>query len=164
MILDSKGKLFGKVSIIDILIVLVIVGGIGGLVYKMNKSHVATVFTKADKVQITFYTEKISENAVKAVKVGDKVKDKLANTVLGTVTNKEIGDSIDFNANSEGKTVKSTRPGYVSVKVTTEVKGVLSDMGITIGTNDYYVNKYFEARFGISDFWIYITDIKKLEG
>jgi hypothetical protein len=163
MILDSKGKLFGKVSIIDILVILIVVGGIAGVVYKYTKSKVATPFTKPDTVQIVLYTEKTPEYAAKAINVGDPIKDRTDNVDLGTVTKVEISESKLYGFNSEGKSVASSQEGFVSVKVTAKVQGVLYKDRLTVGTCDFYVYKNFDTRFGRSSFWAFVTDIKKLE-
>ena len=85
MIIDSKGKLFGKVSIIDIIIIIVVIAAIAGVGYKLKQSNTITLTTKTDKVRLTFFSEESTEYAVKAVKVGDVVKDIDQGTTFGRV-------------------------------------------------------------------------------
>lgn len=163
MILDSKGKLFGKISIIDILILVIIIGGIAGVYYKMNKSNIATPLTPLEKIQMTLYSDKVPDYAANAIKVGDPVKDKIGNNDLGKVTKVEISDSIVYGTNSEGKSVKSSMEGFKAVKVLVECKGKLGKSALTIGSSDYWLYKNFDTRFGIAYFLAFVTDIKKLE-
>lgn len=164
MIFDNKGRLFGKISIVDILIVVIIVAAAAGVYYKFGRSKTNTLFTKTDKVQISFYVESISEYAIKCIKVGDPIVDRLQNTPLGKITAIQVGPDITFNPDSSGHVVSSSKPGYVSVTITAEGQSIYSSSGITVNGVDYYVYKQFELRTGISDLWVRVSGIKKAKG
>ena len=57
MIIDDKGKLFGKISIIDLLVVCLILAGIAGAYYKFGRSKTISPFVKPDKIEMTFFSE-----------------------------------------------------------------------------------------------------------
>lgn len=158
MIIDSKGKFFGKISFIDILIVIVIVGAAIGLYYKFTKTHNSQDLIK---IQFTLYSESVPEYAVKSIEVGDVVKDLQQNRIIGKVTSIKISSAVTFNANSTGKVVKSSKPGYVSVQITVEGNAVYSETGFTIikGVN-YYINRSLNLAFGQSQINASITSYK----
>lgn len=163
MLIDSKGKLFGKISVVDILIVVIILGAFAGVAYKLKKSNVVSPLAKAYTIQTVLYTDATTESSAKAIKEGDTVKDKVTGATLGKVTKIDIGPSIIYGIDAQGKVVASQKPGYVSVKITVQGKGTYDEMGATFGSSNYYINKaMYETRVGTSSFSIIIADIKKL--
>ena len=68
-----------------------------------------------------------------------------------------------YYPNSDGKAVSSSKPGYVSIKITVEGQGIYSATGATFGGVEYYVNKSLELRTGISDLYPRISDIIKVK-
>ena len=161
MILDKNGKLFGKISIVDILIVVIILGVIGGLYHKFGRSGTVTPFTKTDKIQMSFVNESAQNYIVNSIKVGDIAKDRVQNVVIGKVIEVLIAPGLDYNADSEGKVVASSRPNYSSVTVVVEGQGIYSPSGVTFGGVEYYINKpQTEMRFGNSFFFAKVSDIK----
>jgi hypothetical protein len=162
MLFDKKGKLFGKVSIVDILIVVIIIAVVGGLYYKFGNSGTVTAFTKTEKVQVSFYSESIPKYIVDSIKVGDVAKDRVQTIVIGKVIDVKVGPDLQCEPNSEGKVVLSSRPDYCSVTVIVEGQGIFASSGVTFGGVEYFVNKpATEMRFGNSFFYAKISDIKK---
>jgi hypothetical protein len=163
MLIDSKGKLFGKISVVDILIVIIVVGALAGVAYKLKQSKVVTPLAKTNTIQVVLNCESTPDSGVKAIKVGDVVKDKVTTSVLGKVTRIETGPSIVYSTDSDGNIVVSSKPGYSSLKLTIEGTGVIASSGATFGSAEYYVNKsIYEVRVGMSSFNVVIGDIKKL--
>lgn len=163
MLIDSKGKLFGKISVVDILIVVIIIGALAGVAYKLKKSNVVSPLAKSYTIQTVLYTDATTESSAKAIKEGDSVKDKVTGADLGKVTKIEIGPSVIYGVDAAGKVVVSQKPGYVSLKITVQGKGTYDSMGATFGSSNYYINKsMYETRVGNSSFSIVINDIKKL--
>lgn len=164
MFIDSKGKLFGKISIIDILIILVVLAGTAGLAYKVNNSKTITPFTKTDDIQVVFSADEIPEFVAKVMKVGDIVKDPIKGTVFGKVKDIKKGTSISRVETADGRIVVAERPGYVSLKVTIEGKGIYTNSGITFDNADYYIGKSLEIRVGNTAIYTRIYDLKKVKG
>jgi hypothetical protein len=162
MIIDQKGKLFGKISIVDILIIVIIIAAASGVYYKFHQSGATGIMTKTDKVEVSFFMEDAPDYAVNAVKEGDLVKDRQQNVVIGKVTSVTPGPDIVFYADSEGIVHSTSKPGYASIAITVEAQATYSDTGFTINGSEYYINKQFETRVGLSNFYMRISDIKKL--
>lgn len=168
MIMDKKGKLFGKISIIDLIIVVVIIGGIlGGLGYKYSKSNTPGVFVKNDDVEITFYVEEAPDFTAKAVKPGAIFKESIQDVVFGQVKSADaikIDKPVSYAANDKGEIIRSsTKEGYVSLYVTVEGKAIYSDNGITINSVPYYIGQNLtNLRMGAGTIsYTKIFDIKK---
>lgn len=165
-LMDNKGKLFGKVSIVDVLIVIVLLGMFAGLAFKLFKPDSAGAFSKTEKVLITFYAEEVPEYSVKAVRVGDVVKDGTLNVDLGKVTNVKIDRPVSFAFSDQGEWNASAKVGYNSIAVTSECEAQWTENGIKIGNFQYLVGH------GVDIFWagkssfehkIAISDIRKAE-
>ncbi len=162
MIIDQKGKLFGKISIVDILIVVIIIAAVAGVYYKFGKTAASNILTKTDTVQIGFFMEDAPDYAVNSVKLGDTVKDRSQNVLLGKVISATPGPSIVFYPDSTGVVRSSSKPGYASIAIMVEGQGAYSDTGVTINGIEYYINKQFETRVGPANFYMRVSDIKKV--
>ena len=166
MIIDSKGKLFGKVSIIDILIVLVVIAAVAGVGYKLTQSNTISITGKTDKVRLTFYSEESTEYAVNAVKVGDIVKDFEQGATFGNVVEELKTDKAlsftDFTEYENGQWVVGSKPGYCSYYMTVEGVGVINaEGGVTYGGANYYVGRTVTVRAGNNVFTGRIYSIEK---
>lgn len=163
MIIDDKGKLFGKISIVDILIVCVILAGIAGVYYKFGRSKTISPFVKPDRIEMTFFSEDLPAYVGASIKPGDTVKDRITGSSLGKVKEAVSGPNIFYAPNSQGQMIKSSKDGYISLKLVVEGNGVYSDNGVTFSNMDYYVNKWFEIRAGNASLYTRIMGIRKIE-
>lgn len=163
MIIDNKGKLFGKISIIDILIVLIVVGAVAGLGYKLTRSKAGNpVFTKQDEIQVKFRHDDVPEFVVKAIKEGDPVRESVQNASFGKVSSIETGDAIVWLDTEDGRSVKVSREGYYSVEITMNAKGMMGSSGVTIDKASYYVGQTVTLYVGNAALYSgKITDIKE---
>lgn len=161
MIVDEKGRLFGKINLLDILIVVIIIGVIVAVAYKLNNSKVITPFTQKDNVTTVFVVDEVLDEVAKTLNVGESVKDRVTGAPFGVVKALEVNPSISYASNYEGKIIKSTREGYKSVVITVEGPGVYSNSGVTFGNNDYYINKSLEIRVDNTSLYVRIQNMTK---
>lgn len=166
MIIDSKGKLFGKVSIIDILIIVIAVGAIAGVGYKFKKSDTPAPFitTTKDKITLVLYSKEINEFTANSIKVGDTVKEIKKGTPFGKVKEVKLDKPFSPTTNDKGEWVVDEKPGYVSFLLTVEAEGRYNDTGITLGNEDYYIGQQLEnCRIGdvAIDYAVVIREIKR---
>ena len=163
MIVDEKGRLFGKINLLDLLIVVVLIG-IGLVVfYKMNNSKVINPFIQKDKVQTVFYMEEIWENVAASIKEGEVVIDRVSGAVFGKVKSIDVFPSISFGTNIDGQLVTTTKQGYRGMRIIVEGEGVFSESRVVFGNNDFYINKSIEIRVGNTALWPKIESISKSE-
>lgn len=155
MIIDGKGKLFGKINIIDVLIVLVLVFAIWGVGYKVSKSNggIGGVITgsSGNKVIMTFYGEEAPEFTLKSISQGDLVRELDNNLSLGNVTSIKIQEGVAFVQTEHGY-VKSSRDGYSSYYLTVEGTGGINDLGLSIKGVEYQIGKELTIKVGRSIF------------
>ncbi len=161
--IDKNGKLFGKISIIDIgIIILVIIAGLfivkklGIFIPKEN------ITNNNDKIKVVFYQEEVNSFTANNVKLEDPATETLLNMSFGNVVDIEIGDSVSWGEDKDGRQVKSTKNGFSSVFITMETNGILGPNGINIGGSNYYIGQFITLRVGTSIFYGRIYDASKI--
>jgi hypothetical protein len=162
-IIDSKGRLFGKVSIIDILVLLVIVAVIAGVYILFIKNDNTPLIAKSDKILTVFYTEEVHSFVKDSIKIGDQVRDRVTNAYFGKVVKVETGNSVSFGVNSAGEVIQSPKDGFISIKIFVEGDGVYSDADVRFGSYIFYSNRPFEVRFGKTALWTRIIGFDKMD-
>lgn len=167
MIIDSKGKIFGKINIVDIIILVSILVSIVFVGYKLSKSILSNPFNKPDKLIIKIYSEEAPEFAAKAVYLNDIVIDFDTNSTFGHVTKIDMGPSVSYAGDDKGQIIQSSKPGYTSVIYTLEGTGIYKDGvtegGVTIDNINFYIGRTITYKVGHSIMQGRIYDIKKAE-
>jgi|LSQX01.3.fsa_nt_gb hypothetical protein len=162
MIIDKKGKLFGKVSVVDVIILLIVLlAAVAGYNYMISK-NASTVSSKTDRVELVFYGEEAPTFAIDAVKQGDVARDHEKGTVFGNVTEDIKKDKAKkYTDNDEGQKITLSREGYSSYYLTVEGNGVASDTGVIMGGSEYQIGKLITIRVGNAIFQGNIHSYKK---
>lgn len=158
MIIDGKGKLFGKINIIDLLIVVVIVFAVGVLGYKFLAPSTGGNSTSG-VCEMKFYIEEVSDFVADKIDIGEKLMDEGKNIDLGVITNVEFGDAVSYGTNQDGVWVTSSREGYKSMILTGEVNATKFDHGAIVGSSKYYVGHTFVLLAGEAKLYLRVYDI-----
>ncbi len=161
MIVDEKGKLFGKINLLDILIVVIIIGVIVAVAYKLNNSKVITPFTQKDNITTVLVADEVLDEVANTLNEGESVRDRVTGASFGVVKSLVVNPSISYAPNSAGEIVKSTKEGYKSVVITVQGTGVYTNSGVTFGNNDYYINKQYEIRIDNTTIYFRIQNMTK---
>ena len=161
MIIDDRGRLFGKFNLVDLAFLLIVAIAIAGVGYKYKKSKTATPFVKANTIVMEFYQEEVPDYVVKAIKAGDLAGDFERNTVFGKVTDIKIDKSKSYGQNSDGQIVLSSKEGFSSVTIRVEGSGIINSTGgVSIGSIDYFIGRTIIIKAGNSVFQGRMSDIK----
>lgn len=130
--IDEKGKLFGKISIIDISIVLVVLIAAFGFAYKITRGNAILNVTADTKITMVFQIKGVRQYAMDAVDIGDDVYERNGPR-LGKVTGVRSDgykDVVDLN---DGTQVYGEVEGRYNLYITVEGTGRLDEDG-------YYIN------------------------
>ncbi|MDR0273218.1 MAG: DUF4330 domain-containing protein [Clostridiales bacterium] len=161
MIKDAK--LFGKINIIDLFIVVALLGaGVFG-VYQFTAGRGVSAVITATPTQtytISFFTEEIENFSANVINIGDSVFHHGPDISLGTVTDIRIEDAIIWNADAEGNTVQSNKEGFSSVELTARLDAVPSDHGIVIAGNRYGIGHSLAIRAGKATIFVRISGLE----
>ncbi len=159
--IDKNGKLFGKINIIDLLVIIFIVVAvavIGVFVVKNKKS------TESQETLIMkFYAEEISDFVAEKLLEGNSLYDDETHVSLGKITNLEINDSVTYGEISDGQYTMVNKQGYKSVIITGELIGTKNDLGAIISGHQYGVGHSMVLRAGDAKIYLRVYDIAKKE-
>lgn len=158
MIIDQKGKLFGKINIIDLAIIIVIVAVVAILGFKFLAPSQSGQDSQGI-CEVKYYIEEVSDFVSEKVNVGDKLMDEAKNVGLGVVTNIELSDAVSYGTDAEGKWVKSSKPDYKSMIITSEVNATKFGHGMIVGASKYYVGHTFVLLAGEAKLYLRVYDI-----
>ena len=159
MIIDEKGKLFGKVNLIDLIIIIVLILAAGILGFKFLSPKVST--TGESIATVTYYAEEITDFVFENnIKVGDSLLDEVKNVNLGEVTEIAIGDAVSYAPNDKGEFVQSSKPNHNSLLITSEVKAKRYEHGMIVNTSRYYVGHSFVLVAGKAKLYLRVHSIE----
>ncbi len=159
MIIDKNGKLFGKINIIDLIIVIALIAVVALAAYSFAGS--GEVEVSSGKAVIKFYAEEVTDFVLDGtINIGDPIIEVGTKNNMGTVTNVEIGDAVSYGEDSEGKWVQSSLPGHKSVLITAEVEGNEVPNGIEIKKAEYYIGHTMTIVAGKAKLYLRIYDLE----
>lgn len=152
MIINKDGKLFGKISVIDILAVLIIVVLIAGIASRFSgKSNV--VVSSGEKIKCTFLVKNVREYTADALKQGGPVYDKTSKEYIGEIVDVKQTEG-KFKVNMADGSFKDAVPQEkYNVYVTVEFSGKSGSNGfytaankfLGAGTSTNIITKYAEC-------------------
>ena len=154
-LIDNNGRLFGKISIVDVLVVLVVVA-VGLAVY--FKTHQPQTGTKIETETIVYQMLLNSQPqyVVDSLQIGDDVFDKERSTggSLGKIIDIEVTEGTKREELDKGTVAMVPYTGRYNVLLTIEGTGLYSEESgyslnriydIGVNSNRYFNTKY--ARF-----------------
>lgn len=157
--IDKKGRLFGKINIIDLLFIVVLLVIVGRVAYvKLNVPEVVT--PPQDDVTIEFRAE-VLKPVAQVVTVGQKVTDKRTGVYLGQIKEVEVTPIpvAIVGANGEVRWVDSLR--HVEVRMVLSNHGTVTEnfyqlgpLGVRVGERITLVGPQFS-------FDAYLTALNK---
>lgn len=148
MIIDKKGKLFGKVNILDILIVLVVLLFIGfGAIKLFSGVLGGTGSSNTIEVLYTIEVTKKDADFFESIKEGDVVFKKNTKEIGGEVVSCEIKPAKYTTANLTKPSYEITEAenkfdGFITVKATADV--TYPDM--LVGGDEIKIGKRYDLR------------------
>lgn len=144
-ILDEKGRLFGKVNLIDLLLVIVLVSGLTFGGYKILSRYFIT--TEYDDYKVTLKAEDVHPEMVDAIRIGDKLIER-SGAVIGTVVEPRpyLVPAEVYVQNREGRIETSIQPKLKDLVITVMVK-VPKGQRIKYNTNNLLIGSRLEYEF-----------------
>jgi len=159
MFIDSKGKLFGKINIIDLLLVLLIGVLIAGGVYKFSSlRNISAAEQKQISVTVEFEDER--KGFVDAVKEGDILFDSVRGTEFGKVVSKTIKPHKELVVNKDGTVEYKEIPGAFDGEISIQAMAVIDSYGIMVATKPVYIGSETRLKSNLYVFNCEVSNIK----
>ena len=145
--IDKNGKLFGKINIIDLLIVLIVIAAIifVGLRFAGNDNDLGTYHA----VRMTFFAEDAPSFLAGKAVPGDPVIDYDTSNYLGTVGSYEAEDAYTYELDpTTGEIVKVPVVNTCFLTFTCDAAGYVADDALRINNFEYNVGNTITMRAG----------------
>lgn len=159
MILDNKGRLFGKISLIDIFAAAVLIMVFLVVYMNIDIGTRPRVTGGEQPVKITFFTPALENFTVEAIDMGARVENDTDGTFMGHVVGIDIGESINFMPDIDGREVASPMEGFSSVTIESVVNGQLVDGLLLLDGNLYGSGTTIIIWVGRAKMMLQISDI-----
>lgn len=154
-IIDKNGRLFGKISIIDVVVVLVVAVMALGLYVKSNTKTI-TASTEDEIITYQVMVNAIPDYMAEALKVDDQVfEDGVYGDSLGKVTDIEISDGDRLAGLPNGTLEMIPVDGTVNMLVTIEGRGIVDE-------GNYMLNRIY--NLGINSARTFCTPYTQFTG
>ncbi len=134
-IADEKGRLFGKINIIDLLVIVVILAAICFAVFRYALPDRDKGAEQA--CEMVLYCHDTPKFTAEQIKKGDVVWDQGTDLDLGTVKSFEILPLMETSAGPDGTSVTTESDWLVSVVLVLDSRGVKDEHGILIDDTLY---------------------------
>lgn len=152
MIMDKKGKLFGKVSIVDLFVILVVIVGIVGIFFTKGKldnekllSDNSKMLIKSaaenDKLEIKLKVKEVRDVTRDSIIVGDEVYLVANDKILGTVSRVESVPAVRDVVTNSGVVYSAPVPDRYDVTIVVDADGKKKDEG-------YYTDSNIHLLYG----------------
>lgn len=137
--IDKQGRIFGKISVVDIFIVAIIAAVVAVVYFNVGAGGRPAVAGPARPVYVTFFHPALEDFTVNAIALNVPVINDSTGSFMGTVVGVERGDSINFLPDVHGNEIASPMEGYSSVSITSRVYAHLTNGAAVIEGNIYGV-------------------------
>jgi hypothetical protein len=140
-IIDEHGRVFGKVSVIDFLVILIVLVLGAALYVKYNVLEVTSVASKMDSFTYTVTIYGARDYSVNAFKPGDVLYDKNGSggNTIGTISDVKSSEAKKASELVDGTLVMGNVEGRYDITLTVQASGSVSG-------GRYLVNKTYEVN------------------
>lgn len=114
-IINEKGKLFGIINPVDLIVLILILSIAGGVAYKFLFSQTPVMAEK--EVYVTLYAQQQLQEVADSIKKGDKLVANNQYTNAEVVEVIDVKPAVTVSPNYEGKSVESEHPLWKDIKI-----------------------------------------------
>ena len=135
--IDNKGRILGRVSIVDILIVLAVIALAVGLLYRGGPAF-TDMLRPTDEFYVTFEVRRMRGLVVEGtVREGDVVFRQHERRALGTVVDVELIPATDILLRTDGTAMLAPAEQRYNLRITIAATGRVTDAGFFINGVDH---------------------------
>lgn len=137
-LIDERGRLFGKVSLIDILVILFALVMALAVYLRFFSNETTSIRSEGDTFAYTVKVDGVRQWTVEGFHVGDKLWDSDHDTYIGTITSVRSEPSTYEAILADGTYRMAQREGRYDVYLTVEAQGLISN-------GRYYASRTYEV-------------------
>ena len=151
-LIDRNGRLFGKISVIDVIVLVVVAALVAAVFYRNRLPQTGTSVTTVPVVY-TMQLQNQPEYMLDAIQVGDQLFDQARSTngSLGTITDIQVSDGTSLASFPDGTAAVVPAEGYYDLLLTIEAQAMIDGNGMVlinrvyamgVNTNRTFTTKY----------------------
>jgi len=163
--MTSDGKIFGKINILDVLIVVaVLAAGIFFLTREGAALPVVGGGGATATYSMSFFAPLVDAFVAEPISIGDAVVQHGTELSFGTLSNIEMQEGLEFHPNAEGVLIGSQWGDRVELTLTSEIvlpQGSLNN-GLMIHGNRFAIGQTVTIRVGDSVIALRISDLAEV--
>ncbi|SHJ61843.1 DUF4330 domain-containing protein [Paramaledivibacter caminithermalis] len=159
MFIDSKGKLFGMINIIDLTVILFIGILIAGGAYKLSSLKNMSIEDQK-QISVTIEFEEETKGLVDAIKEGDILFDSVRGTEFGRVIGKNIKPHQELVINKDGKVEYKEIPESFDGQIKLNSMAFIDEDGILIATKPIYIGSEIRLK---SNMYVFDCKVSNIE-
>jgi len=147
--MDKTGKLFGKISVIDLAVILLIIALAAAGIYRFTASG-ATMSRGDATVNFTIRIEGVREFTADYYHEGLRVYDRRQNQFIGNITNVRTEPHYTFQALEDGTLIRALWPDHTVIFIDIKAQGRRTPSAIFVeGTYEITANSiiYIHTRY-----------------
>ena len=137
-LVDEKGRLFGKVSLIDLVVVVLLVV-LAAAIYVRFFGRTETARAADEQFVYQVLVENLRDASVNNLQVGDKLFSAESGTEIGTITDIKVSDAMMETTKTDGSFAYTHSENRKDVILTLRASGVISE-------GRYYAGRTFEIN------------------
>ena len=135
---DGSGRLFGKVSLLDIFVIAAVAALFLGFFYSQMSEQVGVFIAPTEVFYVTFEANGIRAVNAESIEVGDVVFRMRDNLPFGVVTHIEpLEPATYLLARSDGTAVHAIMEGRYRLVFTVRTQGSITSIGHFVNGNDH---------------------------
>jgi hypothetical protein len=162
-LIDEKGRIFGLINYIDLIIVLVVLVVVGNFLLLKDTDQPNGIVPTDNKAEITvtFYISGIKDVSVNGVKEGDIFRSVETKGIIGEVIKKEVKPSKIMTTDINGNVIYSEIPDKYDLYITIKGTGTVSDKEIKIGNETIQIGKSMLIESRMNRFMSIVYEIEQ---
>jgi len=159
--MDKNGKLFGKISIVDLIVLLLVLAVAAGSVWRFT-SPTAALDQSDATINYTIRIEGVRDFTLQHYHIGLRVYDRQAAQFIGTISGVRHTESYEPHTLHDGSIIWAQMPGRVTIYVDIEANGRITPNAVHVeGTYEIAVGslRYINTKYVQTSGRIYSIDI-----
>jgi len=163
MKLWEKGKLFGLLNVVDIIVILLVLGVVGGVAAKTSVLRKMVVKSTVSQVRTQVFIDDILPVTATAPKLGDVVRELSSGDELGVVTNVQVEDHLEKASDAQGNWHMNPVPGRKTVILTLDGNLTAYNHQFRVGTFDIKVGSKITINSDLYQFEGVIIGVEEIK-
>ena len=158
--INKQGKIFGKVSVIDLFVLTVLAAIVLFGVFRVGNPAGIGIRQAPSQITMGLTIEYVENFTARRLRIGDPVAADFSNAELGTIIAISRETATEQNPNSDGILITSPKEGYTRVEITTTLTGYPVENGIWVMGHLFFVGESLIVRAGETNMYMTVSEIR----